>query len=134
VDAATGTLIGGVAIAVITYILNPWIRSVLKKQRENDPQQGWRSYVEDLTKRVAALEAENLKLEEKVGVLTAQIDDKTGIINRQESVIAEQSSLITAQNNWIASLLTFIRSSKLDPPLMDPAVAYWLRRAEGGKQ
>jgi uncharacterized protein YhaN len=133
VDAATGTLLGGIAVAVITYVLNPWVRARLKKQQENDPVMGWRSYVEDLTKRVSALEAENVKLEEKVQVLESQIDDKTGVITRQETVISEQSSLITAQNSWIASLLAFIRASKLDPPLMDPAVAYWMRRSEGEK-
>lgn len=136
VDAATGTLIGGVVVAIITFVINPWVQARLKKQQENDPTLGWRTAVEevknqaiDLAKRVTALETENTQLEEKVAHLTEQVNDKSDIIRKLEQVVESQSNMIFARDARIAQLVAVYKASTAtEPPPPDPAFVYWLTK------
>jgi predicted RNase H-like nuclease (RuvC/YqgF family) len=135
-DGAVATLIGGVAIAVITYIISPWVKARLEKQRENDPAQGWQRAVKNLEDRVDALEEENAKLEGELAEVKMQLDDKTGIILRQEKVIADQGRMIDARDRYMARVRRIWKDRMPDeefpPPL--PAYAYWLNHSsENGR-
>lgn len=134
-DAAAWTVVGGVAVAVVTYVINPWVKDRLEKARSNDPAMGWRTAVDEvknqateLTKRVTALEAENEELEKKVESLQEQLNDKSSTIAKLERVVEDQSNMILARDARNSQLAAVYRSATgQEPPPPDPAFAYWLR-------
>lgn len=133
-DPAVGTLIGGIIIAVITFIISPWIKSVLDRQKENDPVLGWKTAVDEvkqqatkLAERVSNLEAEISRLEDDNAV-------KTSIIARLDMATIEQSHMLSARDTRIAQLEGLWRAAMGGPPPPpDPAIVYWLVRPAIGK-
>lgn len=126
-DSAGWTVVGGVIVAVVTYVVSPWIKAKLDAQRENDPALGWRKAVKNLEDRVDALEEENAKLEGELADVRVQLNDKTATIARLTAVISEQSNMINARDTRIIQLVRAYRTATNDePPPPDPAIAYWL--------
>lgn len=127
-DVANATLITGIVVAVITYVISPWVQERVKERRKNDPALGWKTAVANLQlqvteqdKRIGVLEAEVQRLEDDNAT-------KTATITKLERIIEDQSNMILARDARIGQLLKIFKASTgQDPPSPDPAFAYWLR-------
>lgn len=126
-DAATGTLIGGIVTTVAIYVVHPTIKARLARRQSNDPALGWRSFVDDLQKQVENLTNRVNNLEEEVENLELDNAAKTAAINRLEQTIEDQSNMLLARDARNTQLETLWKAEGRDVPPPDPAFVYWLR-------
>lgn len=125
-DPTLGTLIGGIAIAVITFLGSPWITARLAARQANDPVMGWKAAFEDLKQRADRQEKRIEALETEVNRLEDENATKTAVIVRQEYVMRQQGRMIVARDSRISQLEQVFRAGGGIAPPPDPSVHYWL--------